>query len=261
MTRIYTGDFSTGDLSQWTQVSNKFYTGYSGDYPGGYPVTVVSLDKDCGYVARFEVRDGDVPIFGGGQRSEVFGHNNTDALDGETTWYAFSIMFDEDFPNDHVHLVEPDDGWGVVWQLHDNNLPGSLYDPIITWGWGGNPDDTPAENFSLFQSPQLEDNSYDPEVPFASRCLLTLPMNQGNWHDIVMQIKHSSDPEEGFIKVWHNGVAQNLFGGGTTFTGQTLAPNADGQRVQLGYYRSADIEVTGVVYHTGFRMSDSADTL
>lgn len=266
MTRIFTGDFSTGDLSQWPVMANKINTGPTDLYTGGYPVAVISEDKDCGYIARFEVRDGDLPAFGGGERSELFGDGVTEAVEGDVSWYGWSIKFDATFPNEHMTLYSDGfgtpKGWGVVGQWH--GVPSNLYDPILSWGWGGNPAEAANDPgyFGLFQGPELSDNTPDPAIPFAARALCALPMNIGQWNDIKVQMKHSADPALGFVKVWYNSQPITMLGGSTTFTGQTLAPNADSQKVQIGYYRNGSIVGnTGIVSYANFRIADSEASL
>jgi hypothetical protein len=69
---LFVGDYSTGDFSQWDSVQNRGYNGDAVRYVPTYSATVVD-DPVKGKVARFEVRSGDVPDFGGGERSQVGG--------------------------------------------------------------------------------------------------------------------------------------------------------------------------------------------
>jgi hypothetical protein len=260
MTRIFTGDFCTGDFSQWNQIVTKLPVRDPKLYtPQTYPAQVIREDKGCGYVARFEVRTGDVPSFGGGERSEVFAPTEAGvhAADGETVWYAFSIKFDPTFPSDHAKL-----GWGDVIQWHDSTDPASKWPPVLEMGWaaaGYDPGEVTDGYWWLTQAPQNPPGTY--LIPFGSQRLLKLPLNRGQWQDFKMQIKVSSDPAQGFVRVWYNGEPQILLGGSTTFTGQTMVPTAPGVKVQLGYYRQNGIVPTGIVYHAGFRMADSEASL
>jgi Polysaccharide lyase len=261
--RLFTGDFCTGDFSQWPQIANKDWTGDASAYiHQTYPAQVIREDKGCGYAARFEVRTGDIPAFGGGERSEVFAPTEAGvhAADGETVWYAFSIKFDESFPSDHASL-----GWGTVIQWHDSTDPASVWPPVVEMGWaasGYGPGEKTDGLWWLSQSPQSTPGVYD--FPVGGQRILTLPLDRGEWHDFKMQMKVSADPAEGFIRLWHNGVAQTFSGvrgGSTTFTGATMVPTAPGVKVQLGYYRQNGIVPTGTVYHAGFRMADSEASL
>jgi hypothetical protein len=259
--RLFTGDFSTGDFSQWPVVNNKLSPGPSSGYVPQYPATVISEDKDCGYIARFEVREGDVP-FGSGERSEVSddGSAGTAVMDGETAWYAFSIKFDETFPDDQWSV-----GWGIVIQWHDLATD---FSPVLSFGWKTpNPGDPNADG-KWFLVQNQQDASGTQLGGDNPQMLLELPLNQGEWHDFKMQIKMSGstssdggDPDSGLVRVWRNGVAQTLLGGSTTFIGQTIVPGVAGVKNQLGLYRQLDTAPTGIVYHTGFRVADSEDSL
>jgi len=257
MARIFTGDFATGDFSQWGQVNNKdahgtrgagngdnFYVGYP-----DYPAQIISPDKDCGYVCRFEVRTGDVPAFGGGERSEVDTGPQI-AAEGDTIWVAWSIMFDPTFPTNHQTL-----GWGVVGQFHD--YPDGLSSPVISWGWGPLTNgDTSSGYWWLTQTPQATPGDYS----LGNIALLKLPLNVGVWQDIMMQIRFKSDAT-GTVKCWLNGAPQTFLTGGTTFTGQTMITTVPGIHYQLGYYRQAGIAPTGIVSYTGLRIADSQASL
>jgi hypothetical protein len=57
---LFTGDYSTGDFSQWPSVRNRGYNGDGGRYVPTYSTTVVDYPAK-GKAAGFEVRSGDVP--------------------------------------------------------------------------------------------------------------------------------------------------------------------------------------------------------
>lgn len=262
MTRLFTGDYSTGDFSQWYSLGNKFATtglNHGNEYPrtGFYPAATISEDKDCGYIARYELRTGDRPDWDSVSvdRSETFGKALSAALVGDTTWYAMSIKFAADFPTDHQAL-----GSGIVTQFHDH--PSALSSPVLALGWAL-PGTTGFRSgyWYLRHNPQAA-----PLTFLGAQPLFEFPFNPGQWHDIKLQIKWAQD-NAGFVNLWWNGVRQTLLTGGQTFTGQTLCPSGVGPAneilgatIQQGYYR-ASIAPTGVVYHTGFRMADSEASL
>lgn len=258
MTRLYTADYSTGNFNQWSQMANKLQAfggqDYPQNYPGGYPAAVISEDRDCGYVGRFEVRDGDSGITEN-DRSEVTtrdvvgyagaGH----APAGSTRWYAFSVKFDTTFPANHGG------SWCVTNQFHDD-ING--YSPTISWGFAapGNSQFTDVGYWHLVWQQQEADHTYLNVLP-----ILQLPILLGQWHDIKMQVKWSPDDTQGFVKVWYNGEAQTLRGGSTTFTGRTMVPGAAAIHYAEGIYRDAAVDTTFVVYHGAFRMADTEDGL
>ena len=101
----FVGDYSTGDFRQW-EVQCKGYNAAGSEFPGSYSARIVP-DPSYGIAARFEVRTGDVPPFGGGERSEVGGPDSSGGSEGQVRWYRFATKFDETFPTNHASL-----GWG-----------------------------------------------------------------------------------------------------------------------------------------------------
>lgn len=261
MARLFTGDYSTGDFRQWTSLANAAVganstIGSGVFYPrrGLYPAQVVTESADCGYVGRFELRSGDVPHFGGDERSEVFGLDATLATPGQTRWYAMSIKFDPTFPTNHRVL-----GSGTLIQWHDKGTAGnpgvSLASPLLALGWAwpgfsGFADDKWSLRFSTVNESYVVTSA----IPLAE-----FPYDLGQWHDLKFQIRWAYD-ETGFVRCWRNGVRQTLSGGVDTFYGANVPSPAVGVVVQQGYYRTA-MAPTGIVYHAGFRMADSEASL
>lgn len=63
--RIFTGDFSSGNFKQWPIVQTRSYNSSGANYVPNYSAQIIN-EPGRGNVARFEVRNGDVPSFGGG---------------------------------------------------------------------------------------------------------------------------------------------------------------------------------------------------
>jgi hypothetical protein len=247
--RLFTGDYSTDDFSQWPSVQNRGYNGDGVHYVPNYSATVVD-DPPKGKAARFEVHKGDTPAdMPSGERSEVGeASDNTFTPAESTRWYAFSIKFDRTFPTNHTEL-----GWGVTNQWQSDNV-GS---PTIEFGWenpGG--DGGPDGYWSMFQQPQSS-----PNVSLGNVRLLDIPLNLGHWIDVVMQAHWSPSDTNGWVKVWVNGVRQTFLTGGQTFTGRTMIPGASYVHYHEGYYRQNGIVPTGIVYHAGFRIADTQNSL
>jgi hypothetical protein len=191
-----------------------------------------------------------MPYVGSSERSEVGGGAGAYAPIGSTRWYAQSIKFDPTFRTDHADL-----GWGAITQFHD--YPSGLNSPVIYFGW-------PPPGSTGFTSGHwyLLQGRWSPAMSFLGyTALFEFPFNVGEWHDLKLQIKWQQDTT-GTVALWYNGARQTLLTGGETFTGQTVLPSAgvDGVSPQQGYYRQDDLP-TGVIYHTGFRMADSEDSL
>lgn len=232
-TRIFTGDYSPGNFSQWPGVQNQGYQGPGAEYaPTNYSASIVA-DRQTGYAARFEVRSGDVPPFGGSERSEVQADNSTGGAEGQTMWYAFSTRFDPSFPRNHADL-----GWGLTNQWHATDAGGS---PPVGWYV-----DQRNGFWSLTIHKQSSPGSY-----LQKFSIFDVPLGS-DWHDVRMQIRWSSSDAVGFIRLWLNGVRQTFSNGSDTYSVRTLVPGTDSVYYKEGMYR-APMAVTDIVYHAGFR--------
>jgi hypothetical protein len=231
----FLGDYGTGDFRQWPSVQNKEYNGAGVDYRPTYSATVVD-DSVKGKAARFEVRSGDVPEFGGGERSQVGSHESeTGGTEGQTLWYQLSTKFDQAFPQNHADL-----GWGVTNSWHPNSAVGSS-----PFQWS-----VTAKNgyWSLVINDQAAPGVYLP----TSGSIFDTPLNVGQWHDVRMQVHFSTSENVGWIRLWLNGVRQTFVDGADTFFAPTLIPGTTTVYYKEGYYRQA-MTPTGVVYTAGFR--------
>jgi hypothetical protein len=241
--RMFTGDFTTGNFSQWASVHNRYVnnTGAYYDAHGySYPATIVT-DSGKGYVGRFEVRSGDPGIYGaGGQpRSEVATpFNMPDMTEGKVNWQAFSVMFDPSYPTTASGVL-----WGLTNQWHsivdDGGPPFGFY-TVANGLW------------------TLRFNKHS--VPIGSQAqtidIWSTPLASGTWHDVKLQVGWSSSDTVGFVRLWHNGVPQTFNNGQTTYYIRTLNPNGANDYYKEGLYRG-DRPETGVVYHSGYRFADS----
>ena len=240
-TRIFTGDYSPGNFSQWPGVQNQGYQGPGAEYaPTNYSASIVA-DRQTGYAARFEVRSGDVPPFGGSERSEVQADNSTGGAEGQTMWYAFSTRFDPSFPRNHADL-----GWGLTNQWHATDAGGS---PPVGWYV-----DQRNGFWSLTIHKQSSPGSY-----LQTFSIFDVPLGS-DWHDVRMQIRWSSSDAVGFIRLWLNGVRQTFSNGSDTYSVRTLVPGTDSVYYKEGMYR-APMAATDIVYHAGFRCASEESGL
>lgn len=233
---LFVGDYSTGNFSQWPTVQVKGYNDSASDYIPTSSARVVK-DQEKGNVARFEVRPGDVPPFGGGERAEVQGGTETGGAEGQTRWYQFSTKFDPSFPMDHADL-----GWAVTNQWHAY-AGGS---PPVSWT-------TSMKNG--FWSLTIERQS-EPDVYLGHLSIFDTPLDVGRWHDVMMQIRWSSSDSEGWVRLWLNGERQTFVDGTDTYRVRTLIPGTAEVYYKEGMYRKPT-HTTDIVYHTGFRSADS----
>lgn len=237
---LFVGDYSTGNFSQWTTVQVRGYNDDAADYMPRYSARIVA-DPQRGSVARYEVRPGDVPPFGGGERAEVQGGTVTGGAEGQTRWYRFSTKFDPSYPTDHADL-----GWAVTNQWHAY-AGGS---PPVSWT-------TSMKNgyWSLTIERQDAPNSY-----LQTLSIFDVPLELGQWHDVTMQINWSSSDSDGWIRLWHNGVRQHFVDGTDTYFVRTLIPGTNDVYYKEGVYRKPTSS-TDIVYHTGFRSASSEQDL
>lgn len=230
---MFNGDYSTGNFAQWQVVQNKYYNSTASSYVPAYPATVVT-DGQKGSTARFEVRSGDVPSFGGGERSEVSASAaTTGGTEGQTRWYQMSTKFDPSFPQNHRDL-----GWGLTNQWHSDASTGS---PTVSWA---------VSSRNGYWSLLIQRQS-SPGVYLDSTSIFDVPLGT-SWHDVKMQINWSTSDTKGFIRLWLNGVRQKFVNGSDTYYVRTMIPGTTNVYYKEGYYRQA-MSPTGIVYHTGFR--------
>jgi hypothetical protein len=233
--RLFTGDYSTGDFSQWPNVENRGYHGDGIHYVPSYSATVVD-DPAKGKAARFELRSGD--LVGDTERSEVSAMSDaTGGTEGQIRWYAFSTKFDSTFPMDHATL-----GWGLTNQWHSDlggSPPFGMYVDQVNGDW------------SLTIQKQSA-----PGVFLDVFSVWNTPLDKGTWHDIKMEVKFSTSDTTGWIRLWHNGVRQAFLNGSDTYFIRTLIPGTTAVYYKEGYYRQP-LAPTGIVYHSGFRCAES----
>jgi hypothetical protein len=233
--RLFTGDYSSGDFSQWPTVQTRSYNGRGTTYVPTYSASLIT-DAARGAVARFEVRSGDVPEFGGGERAEVQSSAaQTGGTEGQTRWFAFSTKFDSNFSSDYDGWPQ----WGLTNQWHPTSSTGS---PPFSLGL------TAGSTWSLRVNPQSAPGTY----LGGERSIWTVPMDRGNWHDIKMQVHFSTSSTEGWIQLWHNGVRQTFNNGSDTYYCATIIPTTTSVYYKEGLYRAPKAS-TDVVYHAGFR--------
>lgn len=250
MTQLFTGDYSSASFRQWPEILTTQYQGATSAWPadGQYPAQIVALG-DCGYAARYELRPGDVLPELSSERVEVTGEDSW-APANTTRWYAFSIKFDSTWP-DQTSL-----GWLEVLQFRDN--VGGSVSPTVSFGWAV-VDGVRSGYWYLKHNPQSA-----PGVGLSPTNNLTpvaeMPLDLGLWQDIKLRVTWSTDDAVGTLKLWRNGVSQTLVGGSDTFTGRTLCPGSTAANAHQGIYRAPTAK-TNILYHAGFRVADTEDTL
>jgi len=223
-----TGDFTAWNSCQWTGRNDDCST-YDGT--SDYSATVVAIDGRP-HVARWEVRDGDIPPFGGGERAEVGEITEAEVGEGDERWLAFDLKFPVDFPNPTTDTAS---GWFVVFQYH----------PLA----GGS---SPSVAFEVDTSGNLILTNAN-EAPF-TQSVTVGSIQRGAWVRYVLHAKFSTSNSTGFIQIYQNGVEvvpqtpwYTLYGSGNHY-------------LKMGIYRDPDNTDTAVVYHDNLRITAPTDT-
>jgi Polysaccharide lyase len=234
---LFVGDYGTGDFSQWSVMQNKSRnaspSGWSAS--GNYSAQIVE-DPERGFVARYEVRQGDRASFDPStvNRSEVQSSGITSGGgEGDLRSFSFSVKFDPTFSEDTG-------GWGVLTnQWHANASTGAP--PVAFYANG--------DKWQLIANRQSSPGAY-----LGSQVLWETPVAPGNWHDIQMVVNFSTSDSAGYVQVWHNGVPQTLMNGSDNYHIRTLIPGYANPTTYYkeGIYRYASSS-TAIVYQTGFR--------
>lgn len=218
---VFVGDYQTGNLSQWDTCQGKFINNSCGSRTSvNYSLAVVANGVRQGVnAAKFVVRDGDVPDFGGGERSEV-ADSSAGALtqEGDERWYQWSMMMPASFPN-------PDGGWFIVMQWHAGSGSPPLAINISNKGTvdiGGDGVDHPTRTLG--------------------------PVRRGQWVDYTLHVKFSPSSGTGFVEGWENDVK--------TVPKTMRATMSSGENyLKQGIYRDGDASGTAEVWLAGLRVT------
>jgi len=218
---VFVGDFETGNFRQWTRCQNRKFSGPCKDMPAGfYGVQVVDSDARQGrYAARFELRDGDRPAWGGGERAEVARYKSGRVTEGDERWYEFSLKFDPAFPVDTSKSV-------VVMQ------------------WHGSDKKPPPMVLEVQGEGQLVLTSYVPEGP----PMVIGDIARGQWVDYVVHAKFSQAVETGWVEMYRNGVL-------TVPRHARANMNSRLDYLKMGLYRAAEATSTAVMWADGMRVT------
>ncbi|GLZ48516.1 hypothetical protein Acsp06_47010 [Actinomycetospora sp. NBRC 106375] len=176
---VFVGDYETGNFAQWTTCQTATVNGECGGFgQGDRTMRIVTDDVRQGrYAAEFDLKPGDVPDFGGGERAEVQSDAGGAVVkDGDERWYQWSMKFPADFQN-------PTGVWFIVMQWH----AGSGSPPL-------------AINISDEGTVDIGGDGLKGEPrPTIG------PVRRGEWVDYTLHVKFSRDHDAGFVEAWENG--------------------------------------------------------
>jgi hypothetical protein len=231
----FSGDWETGDASQWTA------NHWNRNAPLSDQFQIVTDPVRQGtYAAKFTVRPGDQFGSTSGERSEVL-WTGSDEAEGQDYWYSWSTLFPTDWSAPR--------NWGIFLQWHAFN-------------WT-----TPAVAFNARDNSVVINvdggplNAAGTTGSVRNVFPLLSTLNKGLWNDFIAHIKWSSG-NDGAITVWHRVDGEDAYTKVLDVSGFPTLQSQDGvtakNYVKMGLYRDADTK-TDVIYHDGFHRWSSPD--
>jgi hypothetical protein len=224
-------DYETADFSQWSGVHPPWRTERAS--------IVTSPVRSGRYAARFEVRAGD-SVPSGGELSQAYADAPfVGAREGEDWYYAWSTY------------IPSGQRWGV---FRDWN--------VIT-EWLGTRCGSPPLQLGVLPSspPSLYLAAVVPPDDGAAGCGVwrggkwTFPLVRDRWMDLVVHVGWSTDPANGFVELWQDGIRRL-----PRLHVATLYPDSGAVYLKHGFYRGA-ADFTNVVYSDEFRRARNFDEL
>ena len=210
--QVFVGDWETGDFRQWEVCQSALTNGGCGRVGrGNRAMAIVDAPgaRQGDHAARFTVRRGDKPDFGGGERSEVQS-SAAGALvhEGDERWYEWSVQYPQEFPN-------PSGGWFIILQWHSASGSPPLAVNISNRG--------------------TVDIGGDGVRNHPKRTIG--PVRRGEWVDYVLHVRFSRNADRGFVEAWENGRQ--------TVPRTARATMVDGENyLKQGIYRDTGPEVS-----------------
>ena len=229
----FTGDFESGDLSQWA----------GREAARADSIGVVADPVRAGrYAARFTVRAGE--RVSNGNRAEIF-HDPGDKA-GREVWYRWSFLM----PHDFADTQWKPGVWQCIGQWHDQP------DKSLGETWANFPGRSPS--IAVYYTSKkgvsaIEVWSGTYAKGEAQKIVATAPINKGQWQDVTFHIRWSQG-DDGFVEPFLNGKPLiNPDGDDHRATGPNMW-NAASHYLKIGLYRSTQIKTTNSVYFDEVRI-------
>lgn len=219
-TVVFTGDYNTGNFSQWSNCQWEGYNGGCSSYNGASRMAkIVNDGPGHETAARFEVQPGDVAPGAGGERSEVRAGGAGDVVEGDERWYEFSLKVPSDFK---PPVGANSGGHFIVMQWHSGSGSPPLHVSMDA-----------SNNLILWHR-------------WDSKKKVIGPVDPGNWHNYILHVKFSNSAS-GFVEVWRDGqqVVPKTMGANMASSSNYL---------KMGLYRGGE-DFGQVVLHDGLRIT------
>lgn len=217
---LWSGDFSTGDLSQWTGRPQ-----YQNAPEPSDRLKVVP--GDGGPHLEATVRPGD--LHSNGARAEVL-LDKPMFRDGDETWFRWQTCFPADF--------KAEETWHVWTQWHQT-LPLGNGGPPVAFELHG-------DQLRL----RLQAGLYDARQDWAGGVVWRAPLDRGRWHTYVLHVKWSQDPKIGFVELWVDGKPA------VPLTRHSTLDTDGVVYLKQGLYRDRKIGFPQTVWHRGMIVAD-----
>lgn len=215
---LFVGNVDGGDFCQWATVQNKVANKPACSYDQAFHGMRVERESATHKTAaRFEVRDGDVPEFGGDERAELRAPGVVDVREGDERWYEVQFRFPSSFQNPT--------SWFVVLQWHAGGGPPPLALEV-----------SPAGTLDL-----VNNRGEAPKKTIG-------PVRKGSWVKYVLHVKFSTDPAVGFAEVYEDGTLVVAKHPRRTMSSASAY-------LKTGIYRDVRETSTAVLWQDGFRVT------
>lgn len=221
-------DFEDSNHSPWIGS----YTESTYDGESHFEISADTPPNGGNYSGRFYIgSDGDYwlsPDTGyETARSEI--KLKSTAHEGKEIYYSWYFKIDTSY-------VESD-GFQIIGQFHDQP------DPAIGESWNTYPAHSPPLSYNYING-EFIIAVYSFEISHVSH-IVAMPIDKGVWHRIKSRI-YWSTTEQGFMEFWLDGK-QIEESGVSRYTARNCF-NKAGNYLNIGLYRSNDIDGLGIVY-------------
>lgn len=244
---LFSGDYETGDLSQWNEVRRRATDRIR---------VVGSPARNGRYAARFEVRPGDLRT-SAGERAEVARHWAGQEGHGQDYYYSFSMYLPTGW-------AQEQDGFRIPIQWHSVNsqLNGKSPPPPLAFAFLPRRERPNGMGQGGLYADMRGGNLTRPAVTTTKVPVLPLPIRTGIWHDFVVYVYWHRG--QGDLKVWHKTSDQRGF----TLRAQIndrpnlyyiTSPYSSTSKVfvRQGLFRRTHTTRTNVIHHDAYTQSET----
>jgi len=248
---VFNGGFETKDFSQWNDVNKKL------NEPDNYQIEIVTSPVREGmYSVKTTVHDGDEFLDTGGERCDLERREPYEQ-EGDDYWYAWSTLFPSDWQS--FEYTVPED-WFVIADWHSEykkagqliQLEVNSKNELRVKGLTGK-----VTGYDTFEG---NGSAYYYEKKVSNAITLN------KWNDFVFHVKWTTK-DEGVIEFWHKVEGELEFTKVLdlhdipTLQFKQIKSNYKPPYFLLAHYRSEEFTHTSTLYHDGFRMGTTKESI